>query len=181
MWVLMPGARSAPRNLNAMLREYRDALNEDVARAREQAEAAGAPLEGLDPLPPFEPDPELEGLEVVFRHVSRRDFLQVAALLEEAGQAAAGETLQEQVERLLSHTHTVERFLSLAIAEVRGVVDEAGPVTIAAEGDAPLGEHELEVLQAAGLTTPLFSVAKRFQMLTGEKKRLFGLPRPTTS
>lgn len=177
-FVLLPGERSTPRNLDAILVEYRRELNEDLAKAREAAEAASAPLEGFDPLP-TESNPDLAKISLVLRHVDRRTYLKTMTALEVL-EADDGDGA-EKLDRLLSQTSLVEEFVAQAVAEVRGLVDTNGsPVVVAASGSEPLDVQALAILDAAGLTAHVFTAAKRFQLLTGEKKRLCGAPPPTT-
>ena len=175
MWCLVPGERSSPRNLDRMLREYRDEIAAQIETLRARAEDAGAPVDGLDPLLPYEDDDDLASVEVVFRAVARREYLALINRLDELAKSSADES-----EKLLVNDELERSFVARAVAEVRGLAGDAGPVVVEAAGDLPLDDESLEVLHAAGVLPQLFTAAKRFQLLTGKKKRLCGLSPPTT-
>lgn len=181
MWTLLPGERSDPRNLDEMLREYHELVAEMTKRMREEAEAAGNPTDGLEDLGPYVSDPDAAGVEVELRAVDRKLFRRVTAKLDAI--KTAGKSEDEVLAALDKVDDLKRQLVAHAVATVRGLRGMSGPVALEASGEEPLSEAQLDVLDAAGLMDALFIVAKRFQLLTGEKKRLYGVraPRPTST
>jgi hypothetical protein len=197
--------RSALTPLTDALRDAHEALSETVRGEIERREKLGVPLDdatdfaavglltvsasnaaealdgaavrecaqqilamcsgGLKPLPPYEANPEYEGIMVRLRSVSEGERIATAEAIDACASAA---------ER---HSVFVE-YVRKAVCEIRGIEDESGPVTI--EGDG-LTEEQAAMLDAAGLISDLWSVARRYAELPASKKKHFGSLAPSNS
>jgi hypothetical protein len=174
------------RTESARAGEMANAINaQDTARYRLALETALiATRGGLAPLPPFEPDPRLEGIEARFRTVPRRvwwatvgrqqELTAREALLDKNGLQVDG-GLRGQILADLESARA--ELVKHALVELRGVEG----ADFYAAGDEPQSDHAIGVLVESGLLLPLFLAARDFQSLDPEGRRRFGLQPPPTS
>ena len=109
------------------------------------------------PMAPFEPDPELEGVKIKLKTVSRRRMMDIMT-------TAIGEgTMSEYMDRL-------GEIVKATVAEVHGLREEDG-------SQIPV-EPDIELLEHAGLLPHLARVGRYYQELTPEAKKAFGSGQP---
>lgn len=128
----------------------------------------------LRPLPPYEPDPALDGVEVKLRALSKADVLEMRAALSAARYEGDDDALRLQG---AADQHRASfPFLLKSIAAVRGVTTEEGAFSTDAFDVAAL-----DVLDVCGLLPALFQVAEAYQGLSPLGRRGFGSSPPRTS
>lgn len=149
-------------DLVAACQEMDGAAAADIA-----AELASACTGGLRPLAPYEPVPDYEGVSVRLRAVSERFRIDIGERI------AACKTLAEQRDVLAE-------YVAHAYDEVVGLEDDDGPVVIKAEGGR-IPAEQMAVLDAAGLISDLWAVARRYAELPASKKKHFGSHQPSAS
>lgn len=136
------------------------------AEAREEASALLAMCSGgLQELPPYEINPEYEGVRVTLRSMTER------AMIETREAIAACKTLAEQHEVLMD-------YVARAVVRIDGVESDVGALEAV---DGKLTAETLEVLDLAGMTKDLWAVCRHYAELPPSKKKRFGSPQPSNS
>lgn len=154
--------------------------SKDRKEAREHLRAAMAiASEGLAEYPPFRPDPALDGIEVRLRALLKEEHARLAAAINAVVYRGSDHTSAEALRALADQQGPVRRFVSRAVAGIRGVQLE--------DGEMPPWEGEempaavLDALDSAGLLIVLHSVADKYQDLSPLQRRDFGSSRPSIS
>lgn len=185
MLLLWPGHVSDWLSLQECLRQQWDGMREERARELAERKLHGAPAideasgDALEPLPEYEPTPDLDGVEVRLRLLSDADRRDIMARLSVAFAAtlAAHKASADAVtlRRLDEEASQVQcDMLRAALVGVRGIEDADGPKQID-DVDAAL-----PALRRAGLLAPLFRVCRTYQELPAKKALRFGVPQPST-
>lgn len=198
MFVVRPGAASAPKNLRDCLLEIRDRRNESVRAEIERRKKLGVP-DGDSDLKSVAMLCERAGeyakaghgadakdaIESALAHLSDWPEIDEEKPAESLGmvrvklRAVSQSVLSEFVSEVASTEtnsaalDTYRRFVARTVAAVIGLEDEEGPVEIKAQGEA-LDDDALDLLDANGLIVPLMIAGRGYQDLTGEEKKLFG-------
>jgi hypothetical protein len=158
---------------------------QDTAAYRDLLEAALVRTRGaLSPIGPYVPDPKLAGIEVAFRTISRREYLQCMGDLEELRRRLDTIPLTRASMRyavLADIEEAQTALVRLALVELRGLEIDGKDAFLAVEGTQLPSEETMGVLVASGLLEPLFGAARDFQALDPQGRMRFGLqPLPTS-
>lgn len=177
MFVSRPGSVSSPRNLDRLLRDSYD--NHKTMRQAEidRRTKDNVPLDGLEPLPEYDAEPDLESVYVRLRHLSAEEFQALYSGI----QAGPDTTPEERRMHALSQVEAVRALVARVVVEVKGLVTEeaggeVGLVLVA--GDDGMPKEQVALLEDNGLLWVLFSVSRDFQRLSGAEKKAYGSPRP---
>ncbi len=161
---------------------YAGVEHHDTVRVRELAVDLLAGTAAVrSPVPPYEPDPDLDGIRVRLRVLPERRRRVLSAAIEEplVRVSANGGDIQKSIEADEEGIAAIAQYVLEAVAAVEGVT------TIGADGEQPLAspidDDALEALRRGGLLSPLFVVARAFQGLPAKKAMRFGQPPPSTS
>lgn len=145
---------------------------EDKDAAREALKALQAAL--AEPLAdPGEPaaSEEAASLSLRIRILSDEQHTDLVAAVDAAAEAHG----------FLSREHLAacDEYVAVAVHSVQGFEDDDGPIIVESKGGR-MPEEELTVLRSSGWLWWMYASAARFQGLTGEEKKAFGQPAPTT-
>lgn len=153
---------------------------QDTAGYRDELAAALAATSGaLTPMAAYVPDPDIADVKVSMRLVSKALLLESRALLAEV--AYKGEDASKAFMAQAAQGPGLRKLVAQAVAEVVGLEDADGPLVIRADGDAPLSDAALDVLDVNGLLVVLFSAAREYQSLRPTERARFGSRAPSTS
>lgn len=181
-----PGSTPRLRSLGQMLREQHEHRRAQVLAERAHREERDVPLDDREPgssgpgpledSGPYDGDASLDGVLVALRVVPYASLQEIE--LEIVGERPT-EDRRAIVQADLRLRAVMRELVAAAVVRVEGLEDDAGPCTMPARES--LSQDELDALETAGLLLPLFSVARAYQYLTGERRKNFGGPRPSTS
>lgn len=178
MFVSRPGSLSTYRNLDLLLRasydDHRAARSAEIARRTKDR----IPLDGLEPLPEYDAEPDLASIHVRLRHLSAEEFRDLMNGIH----ASPDDTPEGKRLHAQSQIREIRQLVARVVGEVKGLTthnddgEEVELVLVA--GDRTMPEEQLDLLHENGLLFVLFSVARDFQRLTSAEKKVCGLPRP---
>jgi hypothetical protein len=152
---------------------------EDVAKSVMQKMGGGT----IAPLLDYEPDPDLDGIEVAFVVVSDADRKAFLAEAEDAYRAVRDAMLANAPTAKLAELdrraqEVQEAFAAKAVGRITGLRD--GDIELDIDGTESI-ESMLPALSRSGLLLPLVTAARFFQGLPPKKAAHFGQPAPSIS
>ncbi len=158
--------------------------SEDTALYRRALEQALMATNGaLVELPPWEPDPRLEGIEAAFRSVSRREWQRSFGRVQET----AARLRELPFDQIVARGELAADIDDACAVLVRGSLVQlqglqvSGGWALCVRGDETVDDVSMGILEASGLIDVLYSCAREFQGLPPEGRKRFGLPPPSTS
>jgi hypothetical protein len=126
----------------------------------------------------YQPDPRIDDLSVRIRLISKSEMLATSAALRSI--AYAGDDVRQALLSAADQQRAMRRFVAIAVAEVDGLRTAGGPRPVVAV-DGSLNDRDLDLLDANGLITVLFAVAREFQQLGPLELERCGLRHQSTS